>query len=284
MLVLLIFGTCFAQTGSAWADNSSPVQTGASPVVQTIQTQTGAVAQTAQSDTQTTTPATTPAATTTPPANATNVPVTEVEVTAEKPKPGSAEAGYKVEDTTTTGPLGKMKLQDTPYSINVMTAELIENVVAQDPYQLMRMNPLVQAEYPQDILGNSIANLVSIRGFEGTTSFLVDGLYMSSPFGRINMIDKEAVEVLNGPTAFLYGGGSSVGGAIDFVLKRPTAERYDSITVGDYGGGQAYVHGDFGGPIDKNGIFGYRLNILAQPWDDTSFNNQQFLIINSCKI
>src|SRR5208337_5650229 len=89
----------------------------------------------------------TPSATNTTAPGTQNVPVTEVEVKAEKekkPQEGSAEAGYKVENTTTTGPWGQMKHQDTPYSISVIPQELIENVVAADPDQLLKMNPLTQ--------------------------------------------------------------------------------------------------------------------------------------------
>lgn len=71
-----------------------------------------------------------PAQTTAAAPDTKNVPVTEVVVTAAKPKAGSEEVGYKVENTTTTGLWGEMKIQDTPYSINVMSSDLIENVQA----------------------------------------------------------------------------------------------------------------------------------------------------------
>ena len=48
------------------------------------------------------------------------------------------------------------------------------------------------------------------------------------------------------------------------MLKRPTPERYDSVTIGTYDGTNEYIHGDFGGPIDKDGKFGYRINLLGQ--------------------
>jgi iron complex outermembrane receptor protein len=60
---------------------------------------------------------------------------------------------------------------------------------------------------------------------------------------------------------------------VDYVLKRPTPEPYNSITVGDYGGDQGYVHGDFGGPL-ADGKFGYRINLVEQPRGDTAVSDQ----------
>src|SRR5208337_1994287 len=102
---VLILGMLFAGTGFSWAADSGPPPAGAAPDVQTVVAQTDGAASTAPvatgqpSQAQTTPPATPAAATATP--STTNVPTTEVTVKAEKekkPKEGSAEAGYKVEN------------------------------------------------------------------------------------------------------------------------------------------------------------------------------------------
>lgn len=51
---------------------------------------------------------------------------------------------------------------------------------------------------------------------------------------------------------------------VNFVSKRPTVERLNRLTVGNTGGSNYYAHGDFGGPIDRNGKFGYRVNVVEQ--------------------
>lgn len=222
-------------------------------------------------DTQTP-PAAQPATTNTPPASATNVPVTEVEVKAEKEKPpkeGSAEVGYKVENVTTTGPWGEMKIQDTPYSINVIPSDLIENTISRNQDQLFKMNPLTQITAPSDI--NNISGQV-IRGFS-VQNYFVDGIRNGNIGLGMFVEDLERIEVYSGLSGFLYG-ANDVGGTVNYVLKRPTPYYLTNVTVGDYGNTQYFLHGDFGGPIDKDGKFGYRFNIMGQD-GKTDIENQR---------
>jgi iron complex outermembrane receptor protein len=67
---------------------------------------------------------------------------------------------------------------------------------------------------------------------------------------------------MTGLSGFLYG-PADVGGMINFVTKRPTWTPLYSITAGDYGGSNYYVHGDFGGPIYKDKL-AFRFNVLAE--------------------
>ncbi len=186
-----------------------------------------------------------------------NVPVTEVEVKA--PREGSAAAGYKVETAATTGLWGEKPIQDVPYSISVMPAELIENLGVGMPDQALRINPLIQVNYPQTRGGNVP---ISIRGFRFMTSTLEDGMRNSVGYG-VFLEDKERVEILTGLSGFLYGPGN-VGGVVNYAAKRPTTERINNVTVGNYGGSNFYTHGDFGGKVDKEGKLAYRFNVLLQ--------------------
>jgi hypothetical protein len=54
---------------------------------------------------------------------------------------------------------------------------------------------------------------------------------------------------------------------MNYVYKRPTDKPLADVTIGNYGGLSPYLHGDFGGPIDKDGQFSYRLNIVGQTGD-----------------
>lgn len=191
-----------------------------------------------------------------------NVPSTEVEVEANKEesaKEGSAAAGYKVDNTTTTGPWGKMKLQDTPYSINVMSSDLIENLQVSTMDQLFRINPLVQVNY--GITRNG-SGQINVRGVQGITA-MVDGVRAGNNHAGIFLEDVERVEILSGLSGFLYG-SQDVGGDINYVLKRPTSKTLNEVTIGNFGGSNYYVHGDFGGPASTDGKIGYRINVLDQ--------------------
>ncbi|HEY3424784.1 MAG TPA: TonB-dependent receptor plug domain-containing protein, partial [Negativicutes bacterium] len=204
----------------------------------------------------------------------TNVSVTEVEVKANKEQlasEGSAAAGYKVDTAKTTGPWGNMKQQDIPYSINVMSAELIENLQASSVDTLYKINPVIQPWTVSTRGAGGNANML-LRGFSAANSSAraEDGIH--GQLMTVSLEDKERVEVLTGLSGFLYG-PSNVGGMINYVNKRPTFTPLTNITVGNYGGSEYYAHADLGGPLGKDGKFAYRLNLLSQD-GDTAVDNQ----------
>ncbi|MGP1717621.1 MAG: TonB-dependent siderophore receptor [Methylophilus sp.] len=183
---------------------------------------------------------------------------TETSSTVQLQQEGKAAKGYKVDSISSVGVLAKMKLQDTPFAISVMPQELIQNIQAQSPDDIYKLNPSTRTTTPQ-ITGFSPN--VNIRGFDGYNT-AENGL--RRPYNHAaTMEDKERVEILNGLSGFLYG-AASPGGMVNFVYKRPTIARLNNVSVGNYGGDQYYVHGDFGGRIDEEGNAGYRLNIVKQ--------------------
>lgn len=194
-----------------------------------------------------------------PPEDAMLLPAVKISATTEDR--GSAEQGYRVETAATTGPWQGRTLQDTPYSVNVVSAELIENIQAITTDQIFKMNPVVQMSWPQ--MQND-SPYVNLRGFQSST-FMRNGIARQ----RFNFAhgttteDVERVEVLTGLSGFMYGSGY-VGGAVNFISKRPTEERLNVLAAGYTGGSNFYARGDFGGPIDPEGRFGYRINAVVQ--------------------
>jgi iron complex outermembrane receptor protein len=156
-----------------------------------------------------------------------------------------------------------MALQDTPFSMSVVSRELLENTQTTSSDDVFKRNPFTQLYSPKNA---GYASAVAIRGFTaaGNLSLANDGLRFSNGYDGGNFIEEmEQLEILTGLSGFLYG-PASPGGLVNYVLKRPTAARYSSVTLGNAGGDNYYLHGDFGGPIDSAGTFGYRLNVLAQ--------------------
>ncbi|WP_046993698.1 STN domain-containing protein, partial [Aliarcobacter butzleri] len=83
-------------------------------------------------------------------------------------KSGSAEAGYLTDNITGVGLWGKRSLQDTPYSMNVISQELIENTQANTMAQIFKMNPLTQ-----DGGDRPTGNYVTvIRGFNSNNAVI----------------------------------------------------------------------------------------------------------------
>ncbi|WP_026802909.1 TonB-dependent receptor [Aliarcobacter lanthieri] len=179
-------------------------------------------------------------------------------------KSGSAEAGYLTDNITGVGLWGKRSLQDTPYSMTVIPQELIENTQANDMAPIFKMNPITQDGGDQPS-GNY--NTV-IRGFSANNA-VVNGMPLANFYSFTTMEDLERVETISGATGFLYGGGR-VGGAVNYVMKKPTLEDTRSIKIGNYGGEQYYGHIDLSGQIDDKNIFGYRINALYQDGDSVA--------------
>ena len=175
---------------------------------------------------------------------------------------GRADEGYVATKVKGVGILGERELQDTPYSITVISEELIENLNAKDMDQIFKMNPTTQetARISSDATDGA---WVTIRGFQ-VTNAVVDGIPYPSRVGGVPLMQGiERVEIINGASAFMYGGGR-VGGAVNYITKKPTLEDLRVVRVGSYGGRSYFGHVDLGGQFDENGVFGYRLNVVRQ--------------------
>lgn len=179
-----------------------------------------------------------------------------VEVKAEREATGSAADGYRSKSAS-VGLLGMRPLDELPYSISVTSSALIENLHANRATEALRYEPTVNPEMGSNRTGDYLA----IRGFINSSNQAIDGMRANVAAGGW-LEDKERVEILSGATGFLYGIASPAG-MVNYVLKRPTATPIHSLTFGDYGGQQAFVHLDAGGPLDEAGRFAYRVNAVG---------------------
>jgi iron complex outermembrane receptor protein len=190
-----------------------------------------------------------------------------VVVSAAREADGSAAAGYRVGTVKNVGPWGEHGMQETPYSINVISSDLIDNQIAVDNTQIFQMAPNVQPGAPASVDGAG-ASAPFIRGF--TANAAIDGLPITT--GAIPLADVERVEILNGVSTFLND-SPSLGGVVNYVMKRPTAEPLAKVTLGNYGGEQYYTQVDLGGPIAGDKRLDYRLNV-AHVEGDTAKKGQ----------
>lgn len=186
----------------------------------------------------------------------------EVSVTDGAYKSGSAENGYLSENITGVGLWGERSLQDTPYSMTVISEDLIENVQAKDMDQIFKIIPTAQGT-GSSIIGDGDTRDVYIRGFSSQNP-IIDGIPYATERASIPMMqDIERVEIINGATGFLYGGGR-VGGAVNYITKKPTTQDLSDVTIGSYGNDSYYSHLDLGGQFEDSHTFGYRVNALYQ--------------------
>jgi len=180
-----------------------------------------------------------------------------------------AEDNYRVESVDSLGPLGSMKLLDAPYSIGMLSSELIQNSQATNFKDISKYLPLVayQEQQGADILrpqtrGMQGGNFQNSR-LEGMTFFITVANAMEQ---------FQQIEVVNGVSASLYG-PANPSGMFNFVSKRPTDSDLREVTVSYASDSIGTAHVDLGGKIDSNGVLSYRFNGLfgeGDAWVDHS--------------
>lgn len=186
--------------------------------------------------------------------NGDTVELAEIRVTDNAPADGGAGQGYRVAKVH-LGPLGESTLQDTPFSINAVSADLIRNTQAANSTEALKYVPTVYSNTG----ASQITPYFTMRGFSASTwtyNMAVDGMRSFDIFQP--MEDKERIEVMNGAASVLYG-VTSPAGMVNYVTKRPTAEPIKEFTLGTYDR-QIYGQLDLGGPLAQNPDLAYRLN------------------------
>jgi iron complex outermembrane receptor protein len=170
----------------------------------------------------------------------------------------SAPAAYQASETS-AGVLGDRSLVDTPFSVNVVTRQLMDTQQAASYGDFLKNDPSATT-------GNVPVGFSTLRGFSvGIDGYLYDGLIgnLGLSDGRWQLEGVERVEVLKGPSAFLNGLGasSSLGGTLNYVPKGPTDTPVRSVTLGYTGRSLFGVAADFGDRAGARRQFGYRVNL-----------------------
>ncbi|WP_169779369.1 TonB-dependent receptor [Campylobacter curvus] len=127
-----------------------------------------------------------------------------------------------------SGPLAGKKIQDTPYQINTVSRQLMDNQMAQQPQDLIKFFPSAQIQYR---FGPEIGR-PETRGFQADVigNMLWDGFYVL-PMTSIPMAMFESVQVQNGLAGSLYG-GQAPSGIFSYTRKRPV--ELQNIIWSDY--------------------------------------------------
>lgn len=162
---------------------------------------------------------------------------------------------YLPESNTITTKL-PLPLAETPASVAVVTAPL-----------LAEQNAAVLGDALENVsglnvqTGNGVFDFYVVRGLDSVSSgmILTDGApEPEASFYQLYNVDR--VEVLKGPSSFLYG-GSPLAGTVNLVRKQPLPSDFARVAVtgGSYGTGEAIV--DWNSSRD-DGTLAFRLNTL----------------------
>ncbi|MES2531664.1 MAG: TonB-dependent receptor [Pseudomonadota bacterium] len=189
-----------------------------------------------------------------------------VTVTADAPLEGTAANAYRA-TASSLGALGTKSLRDTPFSINVVTRDLLDNQQAHSLVDAVKSDAAVAqgSNYT-----NGTGEVLSVRGLllGYRNNYKLDGQDLIGFLGAPQMPIEhlESVEILRGAGGFLYGFGTP-GGIVNLVTKRPTDTPVRSIAIEGTGSGAVLVHGDLGGRFGENDRFGYRINAVDEQGD-----------------
>lgn len=150
-------------------------------------------------------------------------------------------------------------LIETPASVAVVGAEQIRDQNAQTLSEALRYAPGVRSE---QFGANSRLDFYTIRGFKAddTGLYLDDLQLFSTAFAnfRVDPFALERVEVLRGPASVLFG-GTSPGGLVNLVSKKPLDVPYRYVEIGGGSYGRIYTNFDVSGPIDPEKHWLFRL-------------------------
>ena len=157
-------------------------------------------------------------------------------------------------------------LRDTPQTVNVVTAEVMQDQHANSMQDALKNVPGVSFS-----TGDGQRDQVSIRGFTAIADQFVDGIRDDALYFR-DLSNVDRVEVIKGPAAVLYGRGSS-GGLINRVTKKPGIDVTDfALSYGMWA--DRRVEGDVG-RVFADGAAAFR--ITAAHEEANSYRSQQFL-------
>ncbi len=172
-----------------------------------------------------------------------------------------------VEQQGSAGVLGDKDAADVPFSIRSYNAALILNQQPQTLGQVLENDPTIRTTTGFGIAGE----LFVIRGFALAGDDIgYDGLYGITPRQLVAPELYDSVQVLNGASAFLNGaapGGTGIGGSVNLIPKRATAEPITRATIGYTGPEHVGGGFDFGRRMGKNGEWGIRINGTARAGD-----------------
>ncbi len=171
-----------------------------------------------------------------------------------------AENAYRVEAVAVGGPLGTMPIVNIPFSLNVISRQLIDDTQSRNVKQAAKYLPLASF---QEMQGPEVIRPAT-RGMQGSNMQNARkdgmGIAVTTPSA---LEEYEQIEVVSGLGGQLYG-PTNPSGVFNFVTKRPTEQHFREIELGYEGKTVATVHADLGGRVGANRRVGYRLNgVLA---------------------
>ncbi|TDJ31460.1 MAG: TonB-dependent receptor, partial [Gammaproteobacteria bacterium] len=142
----------------------------------------------------------------------------------------------RIEEVIVTAERRESSVQDTSISITAFTSEMMEDFGIRNQSDLQNMIPATTIQ-PYDAAIRGVGrNFRNLGGDPGISTYM-NGVYSEDLYTATigSFWDIDRIEILRGPQGTLYG-RNAVGGAMNFIYKKPTDEfEFSAKTViGDY--------------------------------------------------
>ena len=175
---------------------------------------------------------------------------------ADAPAPAATESPAErrqIEEVVVTAERKEASISDTSISITAFTGQMLEDFGIRNAEDLQNMIPAAVIQ-PYDMAIRGIGrNFRNLGGDPGIATYS-NSVY-SEDFGIASseggLFDIERVEVLRGPQGTLYG-RNAIGGAVNFINKKPTNEFEGEAKVITGDDGLQEEYGMLSGPMIDN--------------------------------
>lgn len=171
---------------------------------------------------------------------------------------GTVENAYRVDTVEAGGPLGSLPILDLPYSINVISRQLIDDTQSRNFKEAAKYLPLASF---QEMQGPEVLR-PETRGMQGSNmqNDRKDGMGIAVTTPSA-LEEYEQVEVVNGLSGPLYG-PANPSGMFNFVTKRPLDESLGEIELDYESNSVGTIHTDLSRRFGPNRMFGLRTNLV----------------------
>ncbi len=154
--------------------------------------------------------------------------------------------GYQATEST-TGTRIATKIVDTPFAVDVVTRDFMDDFMAFD------LNS--QLEFIPGFSPNEVFGSFQLRGFVSPVVF-VDGF---KRIGLIDTVDIDRIEIIKGSAASIYG-AIQPGGAVNIITLKPTLDPSQELEIG--AGSDSFYRATFytSGPVGNIKNLYYRVD------------------------
>jgi len=156
---------------------------------------------------------------------------------------------------TSTATKTNTKILDIPQSVTILTKQQLQDRGSQSVQQALTYVPGVTVAQ-----GEGNRDQIVIRGQNSTADFFTDGVRDDAEYYR-DLYNIQAVEVLKGPSALIFGRGGG-GGVVNRVTKKADGETIRELQVSTGSFGRKRVTADVGQAVSDT--LALRLNALYE--------------------